>query len=172
MANISVHYSKQERESDNSEQSRIDFFVSRSAVSIHYFLKHFCELVGLEKSGNFGILWNIEGLELATYHVLVLFSCFSQQFQYFFFIFFGAPAFALVDVIIADLKVIQLFEYFYLFSDEKIKVNQEGTVETLFININVYFDININVDINVNTYLTHMNSSIKLSISDLVRSII
>ena len=51
MPNISKHYTKKERKSDNGEKGRICLFIVRNSISIHNFLKGLEERIRPEMSG-------------------------------------------------------------------------------------------------------------------------
>lgn len=51
MPDIPKHNSKKERESNNVEQSWVNFSISWDTVGIYNFLEGPCEIVGLDMSG-------------------------------------------------------------------------------------------------------------------------
>lgn len=53
MEHISKHDSEEEREGHNSEQSWVDFLISRDTIDIDNQLEHSCELVQFEISRGF-----------------------------------------------------------------------------------------------------------------------
>lgn len=51
MSNIAKHDSEQEREGDNSKESRVDLLVRRDTVTVHDSLESFRKLVRAQESG-------------------------------------------------------------------------------------------------------------------------